>query len=119
MGNENKPFRIKGTITAMWILAAVIIIANIMGMLHSCDDSDGTLKPDHWYHNDLVNVQNCVVADSYVRVAGDVFVSYYPVCRECHEPGPLSVAYLTEDNSHLKTYRCECGGQTTIRINVY
>ncbi len=94
----------------------------LLGIGCSRDYSDGgTLKADHWYHYkelDIVNVQNCLVSDAYIRVAGNVAVNYYPVCKSCHESGMLSFTVIDEDNPLLKTYYCNCGEQTSIKIKI-
>lgn len=90
--------------------------------LVACGGNNGVIKADHWYHYkdlDIVNMQNCLVADAFVKVAGNVAVSYYPVCKECHEPSQsLSMGVADEDNPIMKSYYCDCGGCTTVIIKI-
>lgn len=102
----------------------VLILTVIMTVfISSCgtNDDSGGLKADHWYHYkelDIVNVQNCVVQDSYVKVAGDVSVTYYPLCKHCKEHGNLSWVVVDSDNPVVKTYFCECDKETTVKIKI-
>lgn len=99
----------------------LVLLALLMCGCGGNESGDGTLKADHWYHYkelDIVNVQNCLVSDAYVRVAGNVAVNYYPVCKSCHETGMLSSTVVDGENPLLKTYYCSCGKQTTIKIKI-
>lgn len=101
------------------IAVAVVIACNVFSCGGSEDDNDG-IKPDQWYHNDLVNFQNCGIRTSKVKSSNRVYVEYIPVCRECHEWDDFfSIAYVTQDEQYLKTYTCDCGEQTTIKIAIY
>lgn len=102
------------------LFLAFLLIFIVCGC-SSYDSGSGTLKADHWYHYkelDIVNVQNCLVSDAYIRVAGNVAVNYYPVCKNCHETGILSSAIVDEENPLLKIFYCGCGNQTTIKIKI-
>ena len=101
------------------LLISVCILSTLSGCCFPADD-DSTLKADQWYHNDLVNYQNCVITDSFARNSGGVFVRYIPTCRECHEPQSYaSAAIVSQSEDYLKTYYCDCGERTTIRISIY
>lgn len=71
-----------------WKKVAIIVVALVVASnFFSCggsEDNEG-IKPDHWYHNDLVNYQNCGIRNSRVKTSNRVYVEYIPVCRECHE----------------------------------
>ena len=101
------------------ILAAIIVASNFFSCGGS-ESNDDSIKPDHWYHNDLVNFQNCGIRTSKVKSSNSVYVEYIPFCRSCHESDDFfSIAYVSQDEQFLKTYNCDCGENTTIRINVY
>ena len=101
------------------IALAVVIAYNFFSCGNSEDNSNG-IKPDQWYHNDLVNFQNCGIRNSKVKSSNSVYVEYIPVCKECHEWDDFfSIAYVTQDEQYLKTYTCDCGEQTTIKIAIY
>lgn len=79
------------------------------------------LKADHWYHYkelDIVNVQNCLVSDAYIKKSGEVSVMYYPVCKSCEETGNLSLASASQNKPLIKTHYCNCGAKTTIKIKI-
>lgn len=104
----------------LMLLLVGLLLLSVIGC-SSVESGSGTLKADHWYHYkelDIVNVQNCLVSDAYIRVAGNVAVNYHPVCKSCHESGMLSSTVVDEDNPLLKTYYCNCGKQTTIKIKI-
>ena len=101
------------------IIALVIVIAYNFFSCGAEDNSNG-IKPNQWHHNDLVNYQNCGIRNSKVKSSNSVYVEYIPVCKECHEWDDFfSIAYVTQDEQYLKTYTCDCGEQTTIRIAIY
>lgn len=126
MENENKPFRIKGTITAMWILAAVIIIANIMGMLHSCsgNSQSGKFVSNTWYEYsglDCLQYKNCRVANAIATSGGkNVMVKYYPVCSHCgNVEKEFSLTSVSTNEPLTKFEYCsECMSQTAVSFRV-
>ncbi len=84
------------------------------------NDSDG-ITPNHWYHYSplpMVNFQNCMVSDAVIRNAGGVFVTYYPVCMECHDVGTIGTAIVSEEESYMKTHYCDCGELTGVIIKI-
>ena len=124
MEEINKTFleKVVDYLKTNWKKVAIIALAVVIAYnFFSCGSSEGNsngIKPDNWYHNDLVNYQNCVISESLAKT-DYVFVSYWPVCKECEEHGTLAIAYVTDDERVLKTYTCDCGGNTTIRIETY
>lgn len=105
------------------LILAVAMLFCVTGCFSSVssDDNSGTIKPDHWYHYtelDIVNVQNCYVSDAFIRNAGGVFVTYYPVCKSCHETGIVGTAIVSEEESYMKTYYCDCGERTGVIIKI-
>ncbi len=112
----------------------IIIVAVIIGILFSvfksCGNSslvnetsdDGKVKANHWYYHrdlDIVNFKNCVVVQPTIMQSGNVMLTYYPVCAECHETSSTpSMGAPSQDNPLMKTYYCDCGGQTAVIIKI-
>lgn len=128
--------KVIGFLKNNWKKIAIIVVALVVASnFFSCGGSEyedgGTkndqthynadgIEPNQWYHNDLVNFQNCIINSSTVKNSGGVFVNYSPVCSECGQTATISsMAVVSQEESLLKGYYCDCGAQTAVRISVY
>ena len=88
----------------------------------NCDARRCTdFEADNWYTYQPLNIvvcQNCLITNAFIRNAGDVMVSYNPVCKNCQVVGNSCIAVVDDNYSHKKTYRCDCGENTYIIISI-
>ncbi len=126
MESEKNSFKVKGTITAIWILAAIIIIVNIIGMLGSCSDGAGAggYKANTWYvysQLDSLQYKNCKIYSATFTGGGkNIWVTYYPICSSCgHTETDFSMATVTSNEPLLKGDYCsECMSQTAVAFKI-
>ncbi len=122
MENEKKPFQVKGTIIAIWIIAAIVILANIIGMLGSCSDDSGSsgFKANTWYrYSELESLQykNCVIYNAMFTGGGKrITVTYYPICSSCgHIEDFFDITTFDAGEPAIKGHYCsECIKQTAV-----
>lgn len=79
------------------------------------------LTPDYWYTSndiDVLHIQNGVVVNATLRNNGNVFFTYYSVCKKCHIADSLpNMADAGWDTPVNKTYHCShCGTNTIVRF---
>lgn len=111
-----------------WKKVAIITVAFVVAFnLFSCDSSqtdDGGLKANTWYTStevDILKVQNCKIHSAVLKNSGNsVFVSYYPVCQNCHISASIQSMAAPELNYPVsKNYYCdECGTTTIIKLKI-
>ncbi len=105
----------------MSVVIAIVLAATVW--LSGCGgspDNAETFKANNWYHNDLVNFQNCIINSSVARNSEGIFVNYSSVCSECGQAASISsMVVVSQQTPCIKTYYCDCGAQTTVRINQY
>lgn len=78
---------------------------------------------DSWYTYtdlDILHVQNCMVADAFVRNTGGVCATYYPICKKCDILSNLpAIATVSFNSPVAKEYYCdECGASTLVQLEV-
>lgn len=123
----------KTTITKNKIvkMAVIVIVAiTVVSVFKSCiggvfsGSASGSIKANHWYTStevDILKVQNCEIHSATLKTSGNsVFVSYYPVCQNCHKPATISSMAAPELNYPVsKSYYCEeCGTTTIVKLKI-
>ena len=88
-----------------------------------CNARVSDILPDEWYYitsNEVVKFQNADIYKSSPLSRGiSFFVSYYPVCKECHICGIMKIAAVGPNTPLTETYLCnECNEITYVRFKV-